>query len=177
MGDTRRAVRAIEKKAHKPTRDVLGVGKRKAGYADRGERHHKLRRAEKLRARHVRIASEIESGTVRLVRGGKQLLKNRVHLQEAGRSEGEWRERWEAARTFFSADGESGKPLGNESVRVYPSGVVEVRLPSPLKHFANMLGCRYRLDGTAEFSYRAERVASACIGRQGGRLQGLVRTG
>ena len=53
LGDTRRAIRAIEKKAHKPTRDVLSVERRKAGYADRGERHHKKRRAEKLRVRHA----------------------------------------------------------------------------------------------------------------------------
>jgi hypothetical protein len=69
LTDTGRAIRIIENKVKKPTRDVPGVEKRKAGYADRKERHRKRHRADRLRSSKVRISSEIESGMVRLVCG------------------------------------------------------------------------------------------------------------
>ncbi|WP_202918730.1 hypothetical protein [Saccharothrix deserti] len=97
------------------------------------------------------------------MRGGRKLLNTRHHLDEAGLSEAEWRARWESARWFLSADGESGKRWGNETIRVSPDGEVSIRLPAPLAHLANARHGRYVLASRVRFRHRggewADRVA------------------
>ncbi|MFI6000181.1 hypothetical protein ACIA98_07140 [Streptomyces sp. NPDC051366] len=68
---------------------------------------------------------------MRVVRGGARLLQARHHLAEAGLSEEQWRGRRQAARSFISADGASGKRFGNETIRVAPDGEVSIKLPAP----------------------------------------------
>src|SRR6185437_7035058 len=49
-------------------------------------------------------------------RGARALLRQRANLAAAGLTEAQWRARWEAARWFLTADGEKGKPWGNETI-------------------------------------------------------------
>jgi IS605 OrfB family transposase len=66
------------------------------------------------------------------VHGGGRLWRNRQHLEAAGLTEASWREQWDASRWFLTADGESGKKYGNETVRVDPDGHVTVKIPAAL---------------------------------------------
>ncbi|MGE7385522.1 transposase [Streptomyces sp. NPDC004126] len=59
----------------------------------------------------------------------------------------------EAARWFLSADGESGKRFGNETIRVAPDGEVSVKLPAPLAHLANGKHGRYVLSCRVTFPH------------------------
>jgi IS605 OrfB family transposase len=91
---------------------------------------------------------------VSVARGGRRLLKQRHNLTAAGKSEIQWRAAWEAARWFFTADGESGKRYGNETIRVTPDGEVSIRLPAPLAHLANARHGRYVLAARVSFPHR-----------------------
>lgn len=57
---------------------------------------------------------------------------------------------------FLSADGESGKRYGNETIRVTDGGHVSIRLPAALAHLANAPHGRYALASTVTFGHRAE---------------------
>jgi IS605 OrfB family transposase len=62
---------------------------------------------------------------------------------------------------FLTADGEAGKPWGNETIRWNPDeGWLEIRLPAPLAHLANRPHGRYRLSCPVGFSYRGVEVAA-----------------
>ncbi|MFI6655867.1 IS200/IS605 family accessory protein TnpB-related protein [Streptomyces sp. NPDC050523] len=124
------------------------------GYAGRGEWHAKSRRLHALQDRLTSLEADRAAGRVRVVRGGKGLVRLRHHLDEAGVTGQAWRERWQAARMFMSADGESGKPYGNETIRVTDAGQLSIRLPAALAHRANAPHCRYVLDAGVAFTYR-----------------------
>jgi IS605 OrfB family transposase len=111
------------------------------------------------------------AGTPSIVRGGKKLLNNRGHLEEAGLSEESWRCEWDAARMFIGADGEADKLWGNETIRVHPeSGVLTMRLPSCLAHLSNSSGPvpTYVFSEPVKFSYHAkawkDQVATGAMG-------------
>lgn len=141
-----------------------GTRKRPGGYRSRQEWHAKSRRLATLQERLAAVRADFEAGKVSVVRGGKDVARNRHHLADARLSESQWRERWEARRWFLQADGESGKRFGNETIRITPQGEVSIRLPAPLKEWANAPHGRYRLSGTAVFAHRgrewADRVAA-----------------
>jgi IS605 OrfB family transposase len=101
-----------------------------------------------LEARHTAVVADWRAGRVRVVRGGKRLLNTRHHLAEAGLTQEQWRQQWEAERWFLAADGESGKRYGNETIRVTPDGQVSIKLPTPLAHLANTKHGRYTLTTT-----------------------------
>ena len=68
-----------------------------------------------------------------MTRGGRDLLRKRQNLAAAGLTEDQWRQQWEAARLFLTADGEAGKAWGNETIRFNPDeGWLELKLPAPL---------------------------------------------
>lgn len=69
----------------------------------------------------------------------------------------QWRERWDAARMFLSADGESGKRYGNETIRITAAGRVSIKLPVPLAHLANAPHGRYTLACTVVFGHRGDQ--------------------
>ena len=87
------------------------------GYATAAERHGKDIRRRALRARLARAERRLAAGAVPVTRGGKALLRQRANLTAAGLTEAQWRARWEAARLFLTADGEAGKPWGNDQVQ------------------------------------------------------------
>ncbi|EFL24855.1 transposase, OrfB family protein [Streptomyces himastatinicus ATCC 53653] len=126
------------------------------GYGSRAEWHAKSRRMHALRARLAGVEVDWAAGRVRVARGGKKLAHLRHHLDQAGLSEQAWRERWRAARMFLSADGESGKLLGNETIRITATGQLSIKLPAPLARLVNAPHGRYALDATAAFHHRCE---------------------
>ncbi|MGW9026605.1 IS200/IS605 family accessory protein TnpB-related protein [Streptomyces sp. NPDC055722] len=129
------------------------------GYRTRQEWFQKRRRLQLLKGRLERERADHEVGRVRVVRGGKRLLHTRHHLDAAQLTEHAWRQRWEAARWFLQADGESGKRLGNETIRVTPDGTVSIKLPVLLAHLANAPHGRYVLASTAVFHHRSDEWA------------------
>lgn len=99
------------------------------------------------------------AGRVRVVRGGKRLANTRHHLDKAQLTKEEWRARWEAERWFLAADGESGKPFGNETIRVTPGGEISIKLPTPLAHLANAKHGRYIPSCRIAFAHRGAEWA------------------
>jgi hypothetical protein len=130
------------------------------GFRSAHERAMKLGRLQRLERRAERLRQELEAGTVHVCRGGKQLLRTRHHLDAAGMTVEQWRERWQAARGFIHANGETGTPYGNETIRVYPNDAglltVEIDLPAHLRGSANAPRGRYRLQARP-FGYRREQ--------------------
>ena len=129
------------------------------GYRSAAEWHAKSRRLATLQARHAAVAADWQAGRVRVVRGGKRLLNSRHRLEETELTEEEWRARWEAARWFLAADGESGKRFGNETIRITGDGQVSIKLPAPLAHHANASHGRYVLTARVAFAHRGTEWA------------------
>ncbi|MFF8607988.1 IS200/IS605 family accessory protein TnpB-related protein [Streptomyces sp. NPDC015346] len=142
---------------------VVLVGERDAvsrvkGYPSQVVRAAKQRRLQGLRARAAQVSADIAAGRVHVVRGGKGLLRNRLHLDQSQRTLDEWRARWWEARTRIEADGEAGKTYGNQSLGVSPDGVVVIKLPPVIRErhqeHCDRFG-RYTLDARCRFAYRA----------------------
>jgi IS605 OrfB family transposase len=154
----RARVRRIEARAAVPAGEKTG---RVRGYAASAERHAKGIRLQALKGRLARVERRLESGRVSVTRGGRDLLRKRLNLAAADLTEAGWREEWEAARLFLTADGEAGKPWGNETIRFNPDEEwLEIKLPAPLAHLANRPYGRYRLSCPVAFSYRGDEVAA-----------------
>ncbi|CAM5596380.1 IS200/IS605 family element transposase accessory protein TnpB [Streptomyces hirsutus] len=134
------------------------------GYRSRREWHAKARRLHVLEDRLARERADWTAGVVHVVRGGRRLARIRHQLPAAQLTELQWRARWEAARWFLQADGESGKRYGNETIRISPGGEVSIRLPAPLSGLANAPHGRYVLAAKVGFAHRgpewADRVAA-----------------
>ncbi|MFE6802780.1 IS200/IS605 family accessory protein TnpB-related protein [Streptomyces sp. NPDC057681] len=126
------------------------------GYGSRSEWHAKARRLHALKGRLAGVAADWAVGRVHVVRGGKRLAHLRHHLDEAGLDERTWRERWQTARMFLAADGESGKRSGNETIRITGTGEISLKLPAALAHLANAPHGRYVLNATVAFKHRGQ---------------------
>lgn len=126
------------------------------GYRSKHEWFVKSRRLAVLEKRRSVVAADRERGKVSVVRGGRKLANTRHNLAAAALNETRWRERWEAARWFLSADGESGKRFGNETIRITPDGEISIKLPVPLAELANAKHGRYVLAAKAVFPYRGQ---------------------
>ncbi len=148
-------IRTVRHRLSLPVGQKGGKGK-PGGYRSRREWFAKSRRLAVLEDRHEKVRAERENGRVTVVRGGRRLLHQRHHLAAAGRTPEEWRAEWEAARWFLTADGESGKRFGNETIRVTPDGEVSIKLPAPLAGLANAKHGRYVLAAKATFPHRGE---------------------
>ncbi len=97
----RSRVRRIGARAGVPAGGKAG---RVRGYATPAERHAKTIRLRALTGRLARVERRLESGRVAVTRGGRDLLRKRLNLAAAGRTEAGWRQEWEAARLFLTAD-------------------------------------------------------------------------
>ena len=147
--ENRLAIAAGEKRGHAK------------GYATQAERHGKQQRLQRLRHRLEMTGRQLAAGQVSVCRGGRRLARARHNLPAAGPAGAQWREQWESARLFLTADGEAAKALGNETIRWHPGeGWLEVRLPAPLAHLANRPHGRYRLSCPVGFPYRGDDVAA-----------------
>ncbi|MCX4692733.1 hypothetical protein [Streptomyces sp. NBC_01408] len=160
----RRAIAKIGKRLAVPCgRRVGGV----RGYPDQAEHAQKQYRLQVLTARLAGVEARIEAGHPAIVVGGRRLAKVRHNLADAQLTETEWRERWDAARMFLTADGESGAPHGNYTISVDPAdGNVTIVLPEPLRHLANAPRGRYRLAAKVTFSHRREEWLDRVTARQ-----------
>src|SRR5919198_1348838 len=167
--------RAGLRRAIRRLRARLGgtVGRRQGrtrGYASGAERFAKQRRLQQLQARLAEVEARIARGRVSVCRGGRRLarLRHALGREDVSLTEAAWRERWQAARWFLTADGEAGKRWGNETIRVHPDqGWLELRLPAPLARLSNTPGraATYRLSCPVVFHHRAaEWAAQAATG-------------
>jgi hypothetical protein len=126
------------------------------GYRSKNEWFHKTRRLHILADEYERVAKQRDAGKVRVVRGGRRLLHQRHNLNAANKTLEQWRQEWEAARWFLTADGESGKRFGNETIRVTPDGEVSIKLPAPLAGMGNAKHGRYVLAARVSFPFRGQ---------------------
>ncbi|WP_316774841.1 hypothetical protein [Streptomyces sasae] len=148
----RRRIRKIGQRLAVACSHRLG---RVRGYADRAERWQKQRHLSKLQARLAVVEKQIEQGHPSITAGGCRLARARHHLADAGLTEVDWRKRWDAARLFLTADGESGAPHGNYTITVDPvDGSLTLVLPEPLRYLANAPRGRYRLACAVAFHHR-----------------------
>ena len=106
--------------------------RRTRGYATAGERFAKTRRLAILRQRLATAEEALTAGRPPITVGGKRLWRNRTTLAAAGLDEQQWRDRWDAGRLFLTADGETGKPFGNETIRVDEQGRLQLKVPAAL---------------------------------------------
>ncbi|MFC7643789.1 hypothetical protein ACFQX6_25720 [Streptosporangium lutulentum] len=111
------------------------------------------------------VRADRAAGVVHVARGGRKMANTRHHLDAARLTEPEWREKWQTTRWFLSADGESGKRFGNETIRITPDGEVRIKLPAPLADLANTPHGRYMLAAKVSFPHRgtewADRVEAS----------------
>jgi hypothetical protein len=164
----RAAIATIDKRLAAPCGDTMTAQERTArrkarlpkGYASRSERFEKQRRLQHLRAELARVQADRAAGRVHVVAGGARLARTRHHLDAAGLTVEQWRDRWDAARYRITANGSPEEPFGNLTITVTPGGVVSVRLPKPLDHLANATRGRYILSGTAVFAHRGQQWAA-----------------
>jgi hypothetical protein len=99
-----------------------GRAQRRRGYRNAAERFANTRRLAVLRDRLASAQQALVAGCPSIVVGGKRLWRHRNYLGAAGMTEQLWRDRWDGARMFLTADGESGKAGGNETIRVDADG-------------------------------------------------------
>jgi hypothetical protein len=59
--------------------------------------------------RLAEVEARLAEGRMSVCRGGHRLARTRHHLDAAGIDGRQWRQRWEAARWFITADGEADK--------------------------------------------------------------------
>ena len=140
--------------APKPTRKAT------TGYRNAGERAAKTVRLHMLETRLSVATARRNGGHPRVVLGGGKLWLTRQNLAAAELNEDQWRAKWDAARMFLTADGETGAPFGNQTIRVETDGIVVVKVPADL---VPTLGVKLRLAVPAGFALRgqewADRVA------------------
>lgn len=146
-------IRTVRHRLSLPIGEKGSQGK-PGGYRSRHEWFHKTRRLAIMEREYERVRAEREAGRVSVVRGARRLLKQRHNLTTAQKSETQWRDAWEAARWFLTADGESGKRFGNETIRVTPNGEISIKLPAPITYLANARHGRYVLDARVSFAHR-----------------------
>jgi IS605 OrfB family transposase len=134
-----------------------------SGYRSAREWFAKSRRLAALTLRLADARTRETAGQPHIRVGGGRLWSNRSNLNAAGMTVVQWRERWDAARMFITADGESGQVGGNQTVRVRPDGTVQVNVPSGL---ASELGGKLDLSVPVTFTLRGEEWADRSTTRQ-----------
>ena len=87
--------------------------RRRRGYRHASERFTKTRRLAVLRDRLAAAEDALAAGRPSITVGGKRLWRSRNHLDASDMTEQLWRQRWDGARMFLTADGELGKVGGN----------------------------------------------------------------
>jgi hypothetical protein len=166
--DLRSAITVLEQRcALRPgEREAIASGagrSRRRGYRSAGERFGKTRRLAILRERLAVAREALDAGRPSVTMGGKRLWRNRTHLVEAGMTQPQWRARWDAARMFVTADGESGKAGGNETIRVDAAGRLRVKVPAAL---VERYGTHIDVGAPVAFGHRGTQWAVPVAGRQ-----------
>ncbi|MBV8291104.1 MAG: hypothetical protein JOY55_04675 [Mycobacterium sp.] len=133
------------------------------GYRSTAEWFSKTRRLAALRARLAVAEQALAAGRPSITVGGKRLWLNRNHLDATEITEQQWRECWEAARLFLTADGESGKAGGNETIRVGSDGQLRIKTPAAL---ATQFGSHVVIGVPIRFGHRGDEWAARVAGRR-----------
>jgi len=139
-----------------PVDEEAGRSPRRRGYRSAGERFCKTRRLAALRERLAAAERALVAGRPSITVGGKRLWRNRNHLEAAEMTDRQWRRRWDAARLFLTADGESGKAGGNETIRVDCDGRLRIKTPAAL---VSQLGSQVVIDAPIRFAHRGQEWA------------------
>jgi IS605 OrfB family transposase len=174
VGDLRRAVEVLEARcALRPGESAAvgtdrrgGRGGRRRGYRSANERFAKTRRLAVLRSRLAAAEAALTAGRPSITVGGKRLWRHRQHLDAAdaaAMTEAQWRAGWDAARMFLTADGESGKAGGNETIRVDEAGRLRIKVPAAL---SAQFGSHLRIAAPVGFSHRGGEWAERVAGRR-----------
>ncbi|MGV0904105.1 hypothetical protein [Mycobacterium novum] len=171
VGDLQSAIGVLEQRcALRPgetaTEDPAASGGRrrvKRGYATAGERFSKTRRLACLRQRLAAAQADLAAGRPAVTVGGKRLWRTRHNLQAAGIDESGWRQRWDAARLFVTADGETGKNGGNETIRVDEQGQLRLKVPAAL---AAKYGSHLQVAAPVRFSHGGCDLAARITANQ-----------
>ena len=142
VGDLRAAVEVLEPRCALRPGELASVDGHEANPCGRGagvvaidsaaERFIKTRRLAVSRGRSAAAEDAVAAGHPSITVGGKRLWRNRSHLDSTDMNEQQWRHNWDAARMFLTADGESGKAAGNETIRVDEQGQLRVKVPAAL---------------------------------------------
>lgn len=133
------------------------------GYRTEFERQGKLKRLAHQQKRLITATVQLAKGHPTIVIGGGQLWRNRNNLATAKLTAPKWRSQWDAARMFLTADGETGAPYGNQTMRVEHDGILSIKVPTPL---VDTLGERLRLSVPASFALRGDEWALRRSGNQ-----------
>ncbi len=145
------------------TRAARAAIRRRRGYRSAAERFAKTRRLATLKHRLTIAVSALAAGRPSITAGGKRLWRNRSHLNAADMTEQQWRDRWEAARLFLTADGESGKSGGNETIRVDAAGQLRIKTPGAL---VDQFGSHLVIAEPIRFGHRGQEWADRVGARQ-----------
>jgi hypothetical protein len=137
--------------------------RRRRGYASKAERFAKTRRLAALRERLTTAEQALVVGHPSMVLGGKRLWHNRNHLDSTAMTEQQWQERWDARRMFLTADGESGKPGANETIRVDSEGHLRIKTPAAL---VEQFGTHVVIEAPVRFAHRGDDWAVRVAGRR-----------
>lgn len=151
-----------------PDRDVACGPRRRSrravrGYRTAAERFSKTRRLAALRARLAEAQAALAAGQPSITVGGNKLWRTRQNLGAAGMTEQQWRDRWDGARIFLTADGESGKTGGNETIRVDESGHLRIKVPAAL---VDRFGTHLHIAAPVTFSHRGQEWADRVVARR-----------
>jgi hypothetical protein len=136
--------------------------RRRRGYPNKAERFTKTRRLAVLRRRLATVEAALTEGNPSIVAGGKRLWRNRHHLDATQMTEQQWRDRWDAARMFLTADGESGKAFGNETLRVDSDGRLRIKTPAAL---VEQFGTHVVIEDPVRFGHRGAEWAARVANR------------
>jgi hypothetical protein len=172
VADLRAAVRVLEARCAlrpgelAPT-DADDTGgrrrSRRRGYRNRAERFAKTRRLAVPRSRLNTAERALAAGRPSMVVGGQRLWRTRNHLDAAQMTEQQWRDRWDAQRMFVTADGETGKAGGDETIRVDEAGQLRIKTPVAL---ADQLGTHLTIAAPVRFHHRGDEWAARVAARQ-----------
>jgi IS605 OrfB family transposase len=166
VADLRAAVEVLEARCAlrpgelTPIKDTDTHGRsrgRRRGYRSAAERFAKTRRLAMLRDRLAIAEDALAAGRPSITVGGKRFWRNRNHLDATDMNEQQWRDRWTAARLFLTADGESGKPGGNETIRVDEQGHLRIKVPAAL---TAAFGSHVVIAAPVRFSHLGEEWAA-----------------
>ena len=137
--------------------------RRRRGYRNTAERFTKTRRLAVLRTRLASAEQALAGGRPSITVGGKRLWRHRTHLKATDMTEPQWRERWDAARMFLTADGESGKAGGNETLRVDEAGRLRIKVPATL---VDQFGTHLVITAPVGFAHRGDEWAARVAARR-----------
>jgi hypothetical protein len=163
--DLRAAVEIVEQRCALRPGAVAdaGIGPARRGYRSAAERFVKTRRLARLRQRLADAEAALAAGCPSLVVGGKRLWRTRNHLDQVPLNEQQWRDRWDAAGMLVTADGESGKAGGNETIRVDAEGRLRIKTPAGL---VEAFGTHVVIAAPVRFSHRGDEWAARVAARR-----------